>query len=420
MDTLQLNTFIKNPDVYLLPGITPETTETCSRLLQENHERHHGVFNSETGFHNHTAHHLLAALGFGASSQTLEWIYELQKKLQQSARPIHNKQDFDAKKCLGDDSYYADYLEFFQKELENEKYHGKIEELIEDYVFNNDYLVLIIGGAFHSFIHLGYALEFQSKMIAIEGLALASVDRIPVKGVLDNLNYDQNKDGEKTALDIFKLVFEDQRFDDKVFFKDKGGKTNKFLERGGGPLIAEYAEMWKCDVNDLRRAGILVNAAVIRPKKALRLDFFLMHTATSSLFLEIFANSLKKKENQLKFLRAKFAADLLFYVAFGRPKLNLNYLINEYQPSKEHSYVDAQNPWLPLIDKSLTHPDEHVMKTIRALVYAEKFDQTQSNDRLPYLKIAQMIMDALFSADKKDWVHEGIGWDEYWKTVEDL
>jgi hypothetical protein len=145
-----------------------------------------------------------------------------------------------------------------------------------------------------------------------------------------------------------------------------------------------------------------------------------MHTATSSLFLEIFANSLKKKENQLKFLRAKFAVDLLFYVAFGRPKLNLNYLINEYQPSKEHSYVDAQNPWLPLIDKSLTHPDEHVMKTIRALVYAEKFDQTQSNDRLPYLKIAQMIMDALFSADKKDWVHEGIGWDEYWKTVEDL
>jgi hypothetical protein len=420
MYTLQLNTFIKNPDVYLLPGITPETIETCSRLLQENHEHYHIVFNSEHRFHNHTTHHLLAALGLGASSQTLERIYEQQQKIQQSARPIHNKQDFDAKKCLGDDSYYPDYFEFFKKELENEKYHGKIEELIEDYVFNNDYLVLILGGAFHSFIHLGYALEFQSKMIAIEGLALASVDRIPVKGVLDNLNYDQNKDGEKTALDIFKLVFEDQRFDDKVFFKDKGGKTNKFLERGGGPLIAEYAEMWKCDVNDLRRAGILVNAAVIRPKKALRLDFFLMHTATSSLFLEIFANSLKKKENQLKFLRAKFAADLLFYVAFGRPKLNLNYLINEYQPSKEHSYVDAQNPWLPLIDKSLTHPDEHVVKTIRALVYAEKFDQTQSNDRLPYLKIAQMVMDALFPAEEKGWVNKGIGWDEYWDKVEDL
>jgi hypothetical protein len=141
-----------------------------------------------------------------------------------------------------------------------------------------------------------------------------------------------------------------------------------------------------------------------------------MHATNSSLFLEIFVNSFKQKENQLKFLRAKFAVDLLYYVAYGRPKLNLDYLINEYQPSKEHSYANAENAWLPLIDKCLTHPDEHVMKIIRALVYAEKFDKTG----LPYLKIAQLVMDALFPADEKDWVHKGIGWDEYWKTVEDL
>ncbi len=188
------------------------------------------------------------------------------------------------------------------------------------------------------------------------------------------------------------------------------------MERGGGPLIAEYAQMWKCDLDDLRRAGVLVNAAVIRPKKALCLEFFLMHSTTSCLFLELFIHSLKKKENQLKLSRAKFAVDLLYYVGNGRPKLDLNYLIDEYQPSKEHSYSDAQNPCPPLIDKCLTHPDEHVIKTIRPLVYAEKFE----NEKLLYLKIAQMTMDALFLADKKDWVHKGIGWEEYWKTVEDL
>jgi hypothetical protein len=145
-----------------------------------------------------------------------------------------------------------------------------------------------------------------------------------------------------------------------------------------------------------------------------------MHATTSCLFLELFVHSLKKKENQSKLLRAKFAVDLLCYVGNGRPKLDLNYLIDEYQPSKEHSYSDAQNPCLPLIDKCLTHPDKHVIKTIRALVCAEKFDGAQENVKLPYLKIAQMTMDALFPADKKDWVHEGIGWEEYWKTVEDL
>jgi hypothetical protein len=123
----------------------------------------------------------------------------------------------------------------------------------------------------------------------------------------------------------------------------------------------------------------------------------------------------------LKLLRAKFAVDLVYYVARGRPKLNLNYLLDEYQPSKEHSYSDAQNPWLPLFDKCLTHPDEHLPKTIRALMYAEKFDDAdQEKDKLPYLKIAQMTMDALFPADKKDWAHEEIGWEEYWNTVEDL
>ena len=300
------------------------------------------------------------------------------------------------------------------------KYQGKIEDLIEDYMFNKDYLVLVLGGAYHSFIHLGYALEFQSKVMAIEGLAMASIDRAGVKDVLDNLKYDQNKDGEKTALEIIELIIQDQRFDEKIFYEDVEPKTDRLLERGSGPLIAEYAQMWKCDLDDLRRVGVLVNTAVIRPKKAVRFDFFLMHATTSCLFLEIFTQSLRKKENQLKLLRAKFAVDLLYYVARGRPNLDLNYLVNEYQPSQEYSYPNAQNPWLPLVDKCLTHPDEHVPKTIRALMYAEKFDNTQKQSSLPYLKMAQMTMDALFPADKKHWVNEGIGWEEYWKTVEDV
>jgi hypothetical protein len=234
------------------------------------------------------------------------------------------------------------------------------------------------------------------------------------------LKHDQNKDGDKTGLDIIKLVVNDQRFDDKIFQKGEGIAADKLLKEGGDQLIAEYTQMWKCDVDDLRRTGVLVNTAVIRPKKAPHLDFFLMHATTSCLFLDIFVHSFKKKENQTKFLRAKFAVDLIFYVARGRPKLNLDYLIDTFQPSKEHSYLNAQNPWLPLIDKTLTHPDEHVPKTIRSLIYAEKLDGAREKDKLPYLKIAQMVMDALFPADKKEWVLEGIGSDEYWETVQDL
>ncbi|UJR19806.1 hypothetical protein I4U23_022939 [Adineta vaga] len=411
---------IQNPHTYLLPGVTSKTIETCSRLLQDNHEHHHIFFNSEDGFHNHTAHHLLAAFGLGASCETLERIYKQQKQIQQPIHPLHNTKDFDPKKCLGDENYYHDYVKFFTEELENEKYQGNIQDLIEDYLFNKDYLTLILGGAYHSFIHLGYALEFQSKIMTIEGLAMASIDAVGVQDLLKHMKYDRNSSNQKTALEIVELIIKDERFDDKLFYNDKGPKVDIVLKRNGGPLVIEYAQMWKCDIDDLRRADILINAGAIREKKEVHLDFFLMHATTSSLFLNIFIQSFKNQENRMKFLEAKFAVDLLQFVARGRPKINLNYLLNEHQISKEHQYSDAQNPWLPLIDKCLTHHDEHVPKTIRALIYAEKFDQSQGKDQLPYLKIAQLVMDALFPEEEKDWVHEGIGWEEFWKKVKDL
>ena len=74
MNSLLSDSFIKNPNIYMLPGVTPETIETCSHLLQENHEQYHIYFNHKTGFHNHTSHHLLVALGLGASSDTLKCI----------------------------------------------------------------------------------------------------------------------------------------------------------------------------------------------------------------------------------------------------------------------------------------------------------------------------------------------------------
>ncbi|CAF1334084.1 unnamed protein product [Adineta ricciae] len=411
--------FLRNPQIYLLPGVTPKTIETCSCFLQDNHEKYHIFFN-EDGFHNHTTHHLLAALGLGASCETLERIYEQKKKIQQPIPPLHDRKDFDAKKCLGDETYYPDYVKFFTEKLENDKYQGNIQALIEDYFFNDDYLTLALGGAYHSLIHLGYALEFESKLMAIEGLAMAAVDSVGVQGVLKHMDYGHTPANPKTALEIVELITKDQRFDDKLSYNDKGVKLSKLLERNAGPLVAEYAQMWKCDVDDLRRADILVTAAAIREKKEVHLDFFLMHATTSSLFLNIFVHAFQNPENQTKFLKAKFAVDLLQFVARGRPKLNVNYLLNEHQISKEHQYADVSNPWLPLINKCLTHHDEHVPKTIRALVYAEKFDQAQGKDQISYLKIAQVVMDALFPEKDKDWVHEGIGWEEFWSKVKDL
>jgi hypothetical protein len=80
--TVSSDVFVKNVGVHHLPGITPESIETCTDLLRQNHEKNHVFFNVRGGFQNHTAHHLLAALSVGASSDTLKHIYEQQKKIQ--------------------------------------------------------------------------------------------------------------------------------------------------------------------------------------------------------------------------------------------------------------------------------------------------------------------------------------------------
>ena len=71
MCTLALDALTTNSDVYLLPGITPQSIETCSALLQNNHEQCHVFFYIQGGFHHHNAHRLLTGLGLGASLRRL-------------------------------------------------------------------------------------------------------------------------------------------------------------------------------------------------------------------------------------------------------------------------------------------------------------------------------------------------------------
>src|SRR3954470_23974897 len=56
----------EHPLAFFLPGITVESANKASELLQENHEKHHIFFN-KSGFHNHIAHHLLTTYALGVS-----------------------------------------------------------------------------------------------------------------------------------------------------------------------------------------------------------------------------------------------------------------------------------------------------------------------------------------------------------------
>ena len=115
-----------------------------------------------------------------------------------------------------------------------------------------------------------------------------------------------------------------------------------------------------------------------------------MHLVTSVLFLPSLLAFLQPPSQAL-LLRYYFAASLAVFIIRGRPNLN----IKSFYESQEHVYpipggtlptpnektlplpradpnrikAITPNPWLPIIETSLTHPDEHLIKLQRALAH---------------------------------------------------
>ena len=103
---------------------------------------------------------------------------------------------------------------------------------------------------------------------------------------------------------------------------------------------------------------------------------------TSSIFLPSFIAYLTPSSQEL-FLRGYFFVSLGWWIARGRPALNIAKFFSATSPKsspaltnkvpKPHKSAVASssvpNPWLPLIANSVIHPDDHHAKLQRALVH---------------------------------------------------
>jgi len=103
-----------------------------------------------------------------------------------------------------------------------------------------------------------------------------------------------------------------------------------------------------------------------------------MHLVTSSIFLPSLCAFLSPS-SKVRLLRAYFAAVCTWYVARGRPALDIaGFFSREISlPSgldPDPSKGGVPNFWIPLLQSGMVHPDEHLVKTQRALsCWAQKF-----------------------------------------------
>ena len=95
-----------------------------------------------------------------------------------------------------------------------------------------------------------------------------------------------------------------------------------------------------------------------------------MHVLTSSLFLPAYAAALRPSSISL-LLKTYLLSCLLWWVARGRPKLPIHefYSNTSVSASGRQFPVVNMDEWEPVIHDTIAHPDDHLCKVQRALLY---------------------------------------------------
>ena len=228
------------------------------------------------------------------------------------------------------------------------------------------------------------------------------------------------------------------------------------LKDGRPEAIRELACKWSIDANisdaelDSRVeqamwAATLVLAGTGKPGRKPRIDFFLMHLLTSSLFLPTFMRAIRKTEDKARVLRAYVSTFLVITLIRGRPRIDaelmMSYSATPTPPNEKGGNERETNPWLPLVHSAIYAPESHVAKSIRALFYAaQHYGETEAGkvvgafdssgkeilpgaaklDGTVFVRAAGILMDALgwvgHGQAVGDWDRSGLGWDGAWEN----
>ena len=307
---------------------TYEASDRVSTLLQTDVDTHHVYFNN-AGFHNHISHHLLSLYGTGADARAIQEGYDFNKDYQRPAKPVHkpgkgNKgkgsdsptegapadddwYETTAPKHLGQESYYPDFLQFFQHDIarrDKERDSSGLEgwqAVLLDRLFSGtpaaeDLLVRLFGGFLHPLIQLMYGIEWGQPTIVAQGLAQAAIHKL--QG-LDEFLHDAEKaaaaaasaapDKNKTApasiISLFQAVAKSPALSSSAHFEDSNKLLQGVLGRAREKMTAVAArvtvptteEGLAARTAEMAEACVFVAAsAALHPPKYPKFDFFLL------------------------------------------------------------------------------------------------------------------------------------------------
>ncbi|KAI3595169.1 hypothetical protein WG66_009401 [Moniliophthora roreri] len=463
--------------VLNLPRPSPGCKTITENLLLKDAQAHHCFFRA-TGLHNHLSHHILAAYDLGATPALLQKIYDDEASDQ---RPIVlEEQDKEIKVTADSWKQYVGnqngFFEFFQECIKADGVPTTLGEYIFSPAANEsgtNMLARLMSGAVHPFIQIGYGLEFENDLLVATGLAQTAVTN-PRSTVI--FEYKPNSStipngkptGGPSVLELLREVYESPKLKPPPY--DSSALISTRLEnalRDGGAeevqRISSKLQISESEINSKIEEYIwtvtLLLFATGKEGRKPRLDFFLMHLVTSSIFLESYIRVLEDPKQKAAVLRAYLPVVISLVLARGRPKINADLIMNASDKVRppfpvEASYKndstsignptrdDDYNPWPAFIETSLYAPDSHVLKTMRTLIYAAREygdtpaggvpgTETDGSETHPgvkkmdgslFVRAAGVLMNymgwTVHGQPAGSWDRSALGWEEAWFNEE--
>ncbi|RCI07466.1 hypothetical protein L249_4568 [Ophiocordyceps polyrhachis-furcata BCC 54312] len=358
-----------------------------SELLQDDLETHHVFFNDD-GFHNHIAHQLLTLYGTGSSAEDLTKAYDLNKAYQLPARKgdvsiadsLSRDWEKEAPKFLGKGDHYADFLLYFQREIEKQTWQA----VVEKHVFGDspsclDLLGRLCAGFYHPLIQLMYGIEWEQPALVAEGLAQAAVH----DGRITELMREVDEYLASTAAEEVKLI--DSLPDLLESLRDKYPKLaasahwedpnriyDGVLKRARPEAVALLAgirvrdrDLEERTAEMLHASAYVVAAAAWNPPYVPKFDFFLLHNLTSApFFLTLNKLPTIPTSSKARLLTWKMRMDVIGYLSRGLPPLRMEDTLAI--PDDATQARDLVSRFRNIVD------DGHLIKVVRSLLLAEE------------------------------------------------
>ncbi|KAI5118792.1 hypothetical protein M0805_005020 [Coniferiporia weirii] len=454
-----------------LPGSTHATRALVRSLLRADRDAHH-CFYGKVGFHNHLPHHILAAYDLGAPPRVLQDAYDEEAKVQYPIDLVDRATQTVGSpgvvvtaenwtEHLGPEKNYAPYLEFFTAEV---RARG-VQAALEEYIFSprangngNDMLLRTVGGALHPIIQIGYGVEFNMPSIVASGLAEAAVTRSVPPALFED---SAEPPAESVSLlEIIRKMYDSDVLKPIMPYQPDALLSTRMKEAltdDRAREIRRLSAQWHVDASlspaefekrteEALWVATLLLAGTGKRGRAPRLDFFLMHVLTSSLFLGPLVRAIRAPEDRARLLRVFVPVVLLIILVRGRPRIDcalvMGYTAVPRPPSaqKDDDGAALTNPWPAILDDAVRAPDAHTVKVVRTLFYAaqrcgetppggapgafgaggkETLEGAGELDGTLFVRAAGVVMDTLgwvtHGQKEGKWDRSALGWDAAWE-----